>query len=56
MTEYELKPLVEKAKRALRSAALLLDNEDCEASVSRTYYAMFYMVEAILYTRDLSVS
>lgn len=28
--EYELKPLVEKAKHALRSAAILLDNDDYE--------------------------
>lgn len=53
MTELELKPLVDKAKRALRSAILLLDNEDFEASVSRTYYAMFYIVEAILLTKSL---
>lgn len=53
MTEFELKPLVEKAKRALRSAILLLDNEYFDASVSRTYYAMFYIVEAILLTKSL---
>jgi uncharacterized protein (UPF0332 family) len=53
MTEFELKPLVEKAERALKSARLLLDNEDFEATVSRTYYAMFYIVEAILLTKNL---
>ncbi len=53
MNEFELKPLIEKAKRALKSATLLLDNEDYEATVSRTYYAMFYAVEALLLTKNI---
>ena len=53
MNEFELKPLIEKARRALKSATLLLDNEDYEATISRTYYAMFYVVEALLLTKNI---
>jgi len=48
--------LITKAKKFLRSAEILLKEEDYESSVSRTYYAMFYTAEAILLTKDLSFS
>ena len=53
MNEIEIKPLIEKAKKFISTAKLLLDHGDYDSSVSRTYYAMFYLVEAILLTKEL---
>ena len=52
----EVKSLIQRAKRYLKSAELLIKEGDYESSVSRTYYAMFYSVEAILLTKGLSFS
>ena len=52
----ESKALIKRSERYLRSAELLLKEGDCESSVSRTYYAMFYSVQAILLTKNLSFS
>ena len=52
----EASALIERAKRYLRSSQLLLEDGDCESSVSRAYYAMFYAVEAVLLTKGLSFS
>jgi len=56
MNETETTALIEKAKRFLKSARILLKDGDSESSVSRTYYAMFYAAEAILLTKNLSFS
>ena len=42
----EIKSLVEKAKKYLRSAEIPLKEGDYESSVSRTY-AMFYCTQAM---------
>lgn len=47
----EVNSLLERSRRYLKSAELLLEEGDYESSVSRTYYAMFYSVEALLLTR-----
>jgi uncharacterized protein (UPF0332 family) len=52
----EIVSLIKRANRYLRSAELLLKEGDCESSVSRTYYAMFYSVQALLLTKNLSFS
>jgi len=52
----EIKSLVKKAKKYLRSAEILLKEGDYESSVSRTYYAMFYCAQAMLLTKNLSFS
>lgn len=52
----EVDSLIARADKYIRSAALLLDNDDCESSVSRTYYAMFYCAQAVLLTREMSFS
>jgi uncharacterized protein (UPF0332 family) len=49
MTEIE--SLVARSTKYLHSAELLLDNGDYESSVSRSYYAMFYCVQALLLTK-----
>ena len=54
MTEIE--SLVARSAKYLHSAELLLDNGDYESSVSRSYYAMFYCVQALLLTKGLTVS
>ncbi len=54
MTEIE--SLIERAKKYLLSAALLINAGDYESSVSRTYYAMFYAAQAVLLTKGLSFS
>lgn len=52
----EAASLMERARKYLKSARMLLDEQDYESSVSRAYYAMFYAAEAALLTRDLSFS
>lgn len=52
----EAKALIKKAQRYLKSAEILLRDEDFDSSVSRTYYAMFYCAEAALLTKNLSFS
>ena len=52
----EVKYLIERARKYLKSSNMLLEEEDFESSVSRAYYAMFYSTESILLTRDLSFS
>jgi len=55
MSEINIKPLIEKAKKFMKSAKLLLDVDDFDSSVSRIYYAMHYMVEALLLTKNLRI-
>ena len=52
----EIESLVKRAKKYLKSAEILLNEGDFESSVSRAYYAMFYVVEALLLTEGLSFS
>jgi uncharacterized protein (UPF0332 family) len=52
----EVASLIERARRYLKSSKMLLDDGDNESSLSRAYYAMFYSIEAILLTKELSFS
>lgn len=52
----EIKELVGRANKYLSSARLLLDSEDYDSSVSRSYYAMFFVTEAVLLTKKLEFS
>ena len=52
----EISSLLQRSKRYLKSAELLLNEGDYESSVSRTYYAMFFCAEAVLLTKGLSFS
>jgi len=49
----EAEQLVAKAKRFLNSAQSLLGLGDNESCVSRAYYAMFYVAEALLSEKGL---
>jgi uncharacterized protein (UPF0332 family) len=48
--------LLQKAHRNIRSAKLLLADGDYDTAVSRAYYAMFYIAEALLLSRGLAYS
>ncbi len=52
----EIKSLISRSGRYMKSARLLMKDKDYESAVSRVYYAMFYCVEALLLTRELSFS
>lgn len=52
----ELDDLKEKAERFLRTAELSLDDGDYDSCVSRCYYAMFFMAEALLLAKDITAS
>jgi len=52
----EIESLLQRATKYLKSAEMLLNEKDYESSVSRTYYAMFYSVQAMLLTKNLSFS
>lgn len=52
----KIRTLIERADESVKSAKLLLDNEFYDASVSRSYYAMFYATEAVLLTENLKFS
>ena len=49
MAEYER--YMERAYEALESARILLENRKHNASISQSYYAMFYASKALLSLR-----
>ncbi|MHC4118553.1 MAG: HEPN domain-containing protein [Planctomycetota bacterium] len=50
----QIQSLIEKARRYLRSAELLIDDGDYDSAVSRSYYAMFYSAEAVLLKKKMT--
>jgi uncharacterized protein len=48
--------LLNKAHRTAQSARLLLADGDYDGAVSRAYYAMFYVAEALLLSKGLTFS
>ena len=48
--------LLRKAARRIRSARVLVAEGDCDSAVSRAYYAMFYVAEALLLWKGLAYS
>lgn len=52
----ELRDFTEKAEKFLNTARHALDTGDYDSCVSRCYYAMFFMTEAALLTKNLSAS
>jgi len=49
----EIEILIQRAERAIMSAELLLHKNTFKASVSCSYYIIFYAVEALLLTKRL---
>ncbi|MDH5186610.1 MAG: HEPN domain-containing protein [candidate division WOR-3 bacterium] len=52
----ELRDFIEKAEKFLTTAQHALKIGDYDSCVSRCYYAMFLMAEAVLLTKGLSAS
>ena len=52
----ETEALLKMAMDSIRGARLLFKDELYGFSVSRAYYAMFYLVSAVLLTKDLNFS
>lgn len=52
----KIKTLIKRADEDLKSAKLLVDQGYSDASVSRSYYAMFYATEAVLLSKNLKFS
>jgi uncharacterized protein (UPF0332 family) len=48
--------LLTKAHRTVQSARLLLSDGDYDGAVSRAYYAMFYVAEALLLSKHATFS
>ncbi len=48
--------LLRKAHRTVQSARLLLADGDYDGAVSRAYYAMFYVAEALLLSKGMTLS
>ncbi len=49
----EQQALIKKAKRSLNAAKTLAEDEDYDFSVSRAYYAMLYVAQALLLSKEL---
>ena len=52
----EVKELMDKAVRSLKTAENILKDGEVDFAGSRAYYAMFYVAEALLLQRNLSFS
>ncbi len=52
----EIEALLKMAMDSIRGARLLFDDELYGFAVSRAYYAMFYLVSAVLLTKGLNFS
>lgn len=52
----EIRDFIDKAEKFLSTAEQALSIEDYDSCVSRCYYAMFFMAEAVLLTKNLSAS
>lgn len=52
----EIDDLTAKANKFLKTSELALNNGDYDSSVSRSYYAMFFMAEAVLLKSGLRSS
>lgn len=53
MSRKEVQELMDKARRSLEAAELLLAQGYNDFAVSRAYYAMFYASQALLLTRNV---
>ena len=54
--DQDILPLLQMAKESLEVAEDLFNSKPYGFSASRSYYAMFYLAEAVLITKDLSFS
>ena len=54
MSNDDIKSLQAKARKFIESAKVLIDVNDYDSAVSRTYYAMFFITEALFLTKNLA--
>ncbi|MBI4759359.1 MAG: HEPN domain-containing protein [Chloroflexi bacterium] len=54
--QEEVRAMLDKAQRYLKSAETLRQQQDYDSAVSRLYYAMFYVAEALLFAHGQSFS
>ncbi|MCU0287663.1 MAG: HEPN domain-containing protein [Acidobacteria bacterium] len=54
MNDAGVEELIEKAHQSLEAAKLLFDEGFIDFSASRAYYSMFYTIEALLLSQNLS--
>lgn len=52
----EMKALLKKAEDSIKGARILFNDELYGFAASRAYYAMFYLVSAVLLSKDMSFS
>ena len=52
----KLENAILKAEKFLETAELVLEHSDYDTCVSRCYYAMYIMAEAVLLTKDIQAS
>ncbi len=52
----EIEYLISKSKRFLRTAELVFKDGDYDSCASRCYYAMFFMAQAVLITKNINAS
>ena len=52
----EIRDLIKKAEKFLSTAEYIFSRGDYDSCVSRCYYAMFFITEAVLLTKNLSAS
>lgn len=52
----ELNDFVKKAEKFLKTAELALNEDDFDSCVSRCYYAMFFVTEAVLFSKGIKTS
>lgn len=53
MNAEQIRELLDKARRSLRTAEHIMEDGDYDFAVSRAYYAMFYTAQALLLTRGV---
>ena len=54
--KIQIQQMVLKSQRSLKAARQHLQDKDFDFTVSRAYYAVFYLMEAVLLVKELSGS
>lgn len=52
----QIQAIVKKANRSIKAATRLIGDEDYDFASSRLYYSVFYAIEAVLLTKNLTPS
>lgn len=56
MTSAEIQVLIDRAEESHQAAKVLLDKGFSNFSAAQSYYTMFYLAEALLYSKGLEFS